>query len=117
MYSTHASLLARVAEDVDPHAWIEFHDRYAQLLRGFARRRGLQGADCDDVAQDVLLALTKSMKSFEYQPERGRFRAYLKTIASRIIFRRLSQRRGVATLGSMDGEAQRPAIAATFPAP
>ena len=41
-HSTHASILIRISEGLDPTAWREFHDRYVDLIRGFARRYGLQ---------------------------------------------------------------------------
>jgi RNA polymerase sigma-70 factor (ECF subfamily) len=103
-YTTHATLLARVAEGVDPAAWTEFHRRYGELIRGFARRRGLQPADCDDVAQDVLLALSKSMGDFAYDPDKGKFRSYLKTIVVRAVYRKMRQKRGVRSLGEMEVE-------------
>ena len=91
--TTHATLLARLAPGHDPDAWREFNDRYAELLRAFARRRGLQPSDCDDVAQEVLLALNNNLPDFRYDPARGRFRGYLKTIALRTISRKLRQTR------------------------
>lgn len=98
-YTTHTTLLARVAAGVDPAAWTEFHQRYGDLLRGFARRRGLQDGDCDDVAQEVLLILARTMPGFEYDPARGRFRSYLKTLAVRTMQRRFRQNRRPADLG------------------
>jgi RNA polymerase sigma-70 factor (ECF subfamily) len=108
-YTTHATLLTRLADSLDPAAWREFHGRYADLLRGFARRRGLQPADCDDVTQNVLLSLTRSMGKFSYDPARGKFRAYLKTLALHEIFRFLRQRSRQRALGSLDEEAGRAA--------
>ena len=78
--STHTTLLARLADGSDRSAWGEFHERYGELVRRFAGGRGLQPADCDDVVQEVLLALTRAMHSFEYDPTKGSFRAYLKTV-------------------------------------
>lgn len=100
--STHATLLARLTKDGDPHAWRDFASRYADLIRGFARRQGVQPADCDDVLQDVLLALTKAMPGFEYDPARGKFRSYLKTVTIRAVFRKSCQNSGAAQLGSLD---------------
>jgi len=97
-YSTHATLLTRLTEGVDPHAWKEFHDRYIDLIRKFALRYGLQAVDCDDVAQEVLLNLMRAMKKFEYDPSRGRFRAYLKTLALHTIFKNLRQKKTYALL-------------------
>lgn len=91
--STHASLLARLSEGADGAAWAEFNARYRDLIRGFALRRGLQSADAEDVVQDVFMALSQSLKEFEYQPEKGRFRGYLKTIAIRILSKRFARQR------------------------
>lgn len=89
--STHLTLLARLREPTDQAAWRDFCERYGELIRGFARRRGLQTSDCDDVVQDTLLALTKSMPGYEYDPARGSFRGYLKTIVIHIVFRKRRQ--------------------------
>jgi RNA polymerase sigma-70 factor (ECF subfamily) len=68
------------------------------LIRNFARQQRLQPADCDDVLQDVLMALTKAMPGFVYDPARGKFRSYLKTIALHAIFARSRQKRGEVAL-------------------
>jgi RNA polymerase sigma-70 factor (ECF subfamily) len=96
--STHATLLQRVSEGKDPTAWQEFHDRYADLVRGFARRRNLQPADCEDILQDVLMSLNKSMPTFKYDPARGKFRSFLKTLTLHAIFKRQAQRKGEMNL-------------------
>lgn len=89
--TTHASLIARLTDREDAMAWNEFLERYGALLRGFARRRGLSVADTDDVVQDVVAALVGALPQFHYDPARGRFRGYLKTIAVRAIQRRICQ--------------------------
>ncbi len=91
-YTTHVTLLARLSDGVDPSAWSEFHRRYGDLILGFARRYGLQSVDCEDVAQEVLMALTKSMPDFQYDPAKGKFRSFLRTLTVRTIFRRIRQK-------------------------
>lgn len=81
--TTHTTLLARLANNEDATAWGEFCACYDDLIRGFARRRGLQPTDCDDVLQDVLVKLTRSMPQFRYNPTKGKFRGYLKTVVIR----------------------------------
>jgi RNA polymerase sigma-70 factor (ECF subfamily) len=103
-YTTHTTLLARLSEGVDPAAWKEFHDRYADLIRGFALRYGLQPADCDDIAQEVLLTLSRSMNGFQYDPSKGKFRSYLKTLALRTIFRNWRQKRAHPSLETIEKE-------------
>lgn len=101
--TTHITLLARLSGGGDALAWREFCDRYEELIRGFARRRGVPVTDWDDVVQDVMLALTKALPGFEYDPGKGKFRSYLKTITLHAIFRRSRQNSGAAPLGSSDG--------------
>src|SRR5262245_61826293 len=90
--STHTTLLNRLADEKDMSAWADFQRRYRELIVSYARRRGLQPADCDDVLQDVLFGLTKALPAFHYDPARGRFRAYLKTIVNRAVGRRFRQK-------------------------
>ena len=80
---TNPSLLARL-RDVpnDSRTWDEFVVRYGPKIRQWCLAWGLQHNDADDVVQNVLLDLSKQMRSFEYDPN-GRFRAWLKTIARR----------------------------------
>jgi len=75
--TTQPSLLARVRDSADQAAWRAFEAKYRELILRYARRRGLQSADCEDVRQLVMLNLSKSLRNFEYQPEKGRFRDYL----------------------------------------
>lgn len=99
---THATLLARLAAGAEADVWNEFVDRYGQLIRSFARRQGLQPADVDDVLQEVLVALTRVMPGFEYDPAKGKFRSYLKTITLRAVFRKRGERRGRVDLSDLD---------------
>ena len=96
--TTHATLLARIRAGGDSDAWREFHDRYHELLRGFARRRGVQPNDCEDIVQEVLVALTKALPGFDYDPAKGKFRSYLKTAVIRAIFKKRCQKPGETPL-------------------
>ncbi|UCD74257.1 MAG: sigma-70 family RNA polymerase sigma factor [Phycisphaerales bacterium] len=100
--ATHASLLIRLREGAGTVAWNEFHERYGGLIRRFAHRRGLQPADCEDVAQEVLLSLSKVMPDFQYDPGKGKFRSYLKTATLHAIFRKSFQKRGEVALGTIE---------------
>jgi RNA polymerase sigma-70 factor (ECF subfamily) len=100
--TTHGSFLLRLKDYGDSTAWREFNERYGELIRGFARRRGLQPSDCDDVCQDVLLSLTNVMPSFSYDPSRGKFRSYLKTATLRAIFKRNRQNAGEVNLEDIE---------------
>jgi RNA polymerase sigma-70 factor (ECF subfamily) len=108
--TTHISLLQRLSDGEDARAWQEFYERYWELITGFARRRNLQPADCEDVVQEVLLSLTRTMPGFRYDPSKGKFRSYLKTITLHAVFKRHMQRHGEVDLQHIE-EATRAACA------
>jgi RNA polymerase sigma-70 factor (ECF subfamily) len=103
--TTHVSLLAALAEGRRDAAWVQFCDRYGDLIRAFAQRQGVQPADCEDVLQDVLLALTQSMPEFRYDPAKGHFRGYLKTVTLHVIFKKLRRIADCRPAGELDSEA------------
>jgi RNA polymerase sigma factor (sigma-70 family) len=99
---THITLLARLNSPDNAPAWTEFCARYSNLIKGFAKRRGLQEADTEDILQDVLVSLTKAMPGFTYDPSRGLFRSYLKTIVLHAIFKKSCQKSGAVALGEIE---------------
>jgi RNA polymerase sigma factor (sigma-70 family) len=77
---TSLTLLERLQKDpASASAWDAFVRRYRPRIYGWCQTWGLQGADADDVTQQVLAKLTGAMRSFHYDPSR-RFRAWLKTV-------------------------------------
>jgi len=85
----------RIRDSADAEAWRQFADLYARVIYGYCRRRGLQDADAADVTQEVLAQVARSIRSFEYSPERGRFRGWLGTVTHSKIERfRRSRNRG-----------------------
>lgn len=99
---THTTLLARLADSRDRAAWDEFCARYGDLIRGFCRRYGLQPADVEDVQQDVLLSLSRTLPNFTYDPARGKFRSYLKTVVIHACQRKLLQKSHGNTLEDVE---------------
>ena len=53
--TTHASLLLRLRDGAGTAAWNEFHERYGGLIRGFARRRGLQVGTIDAILAQLCI--------------------------------------------------------------
>jgi RNA polymerase sigma-70 factor (ECF subfamily) len=74
---TRPSLLLRIRDQQDAEAWQTFVQVYAPLIYGYCRHRRLQEADAADVAQEVLARVARSIRSFQYDPARGRFRDWL----------------------------------------
>ena len=91
---TRPSLLFRVRDAADHDAWDRFARLYGPLIYRFGRRQGLQDADAADLVQDVLLSAALAMVRFEYDPQRGRFRSWLFTVARNALSRMLTRRAG-----------------------
>jgi RNA polymerase sigma factor (sigma-70 family) len=77
---TRPSLLVRIRDAGDDAAWVTFVTIYGPLVYRYACRRGVQDADAADVTQDVMNKVAGTIRSFEYRPDRGRFRDWLLTI-------------------------------------
>lgn len=101
--STHASLLLRLRDGDDQEAWERFCRDYGSLIRSYGRRRGLQESERDDLLQEVLLALSKALPGFTYDPAKGKLRGYLKAVTERTISRLLRQKSRGVTLALDDG--------------
>ncbi len=97
--ATRPSLLLRVRDSDDRDAWQEFVELYSPVLYAYLRRRGLQDADIADVLQDVLASVARAIREFHYQPQSGRFRAWLYTVTRNAMFdfANSSKKRPVAT--------------------
>ena len=85
--TTQPSLLSRVRDPADDTAWREFDAKYRELILRYCRARGLQTTDAEDVRQIAMANLSKSLRSFEYRPARGRFRGYLGQVVRSAISR------------------------------
>ena len=82
-YRTSPTLLANLRNSPpDQTAWADFESRYRGLIQSWCLRWGLQASDAEDITQEVMLALSRQMNRFAYDPG-GRFRGWLKTITYR----------------------------------
>src|SRR6476646_5685708 len=88
---TRASLLLRLPDAADARAWDDFVAVYAPLVYRLARRHGLQPADSDDLVQDVLAAVARSVETWLTRDDRGPFRAWLLRIAKNTAMNALRQ--------------------------
>ena len=82
---TSGTLLLRLRELTDREAWTEFVNRYTPRLFGWCRKQGLQDSDAADVTQEVLGKLVRAIRTFDYDPRRGSFRGWLKTVTNNAI--------------------------------
>ncbi len=103
--TTSPSLLLRIRDPSDQLAWDEFEELYSGIIRAYCRQRRLQPHDEDDLVQEVMNSVSRAIRTFEYDPSRGRFRSWLGTIVANRINNHLSRSSGrnqVPVGGSVD---------------
>jgi RNA polymerase sigma-70 factor (ECF subfamily) len=85
MDKTRASLIQRVREQNDGQSWTEFITFYQPLLHSYVRSRGVQPAEVDNVVQEIFIRLLNALRTFQYNPNRGRFRTWLYQVTMNVI--------------------------------
>jgi RNA polymerase sigma-70 factor (ECF subfamily) len=71
------------------------------MLLRYGRARGLSDADSEDVVQYCMAAIYRHINSFEYDPSRGRFKGWLRTMVNNRV-RNLARRRHEQIAESFD---------------
>ena len=84
---TRPSLLVRLRDSRDTEAWNWFVAVYGPLIYSFARKHGLQDADAADLMQESMRVVAGALRSLEYDPKRGSFRAWLFAVARNQLLR------------------------------
>ena len=89
---TPKTLLRKIAEYAngdDAAEWARFVELYAPVIRQFmSMREDIGAADADDMVQEIFVRLVDVLRAGTYQPEKGRFRAYLGTMVRRLLIDR-----------------------------
>jgi len=111
---TRSSLIARLTNVGDDDAWREFASIYEPFIYRQARRYGLQHADARELVQDVLIAVSKSLRRFTLDQKRGRLRTWLYAIGRNIIFRHLER---IRSADRASGDSRISAVIAETPDP
>jgi RNA polymerase sigma factor (sigma-70 family) len=96
---TRLSLILRLRNADDVLAWREFVEIYGPVIRAMARNRGLQVADVDDVTQEVLARVAKSVERWEPDRDRGSFRGWLAAITRNLVIQSFRSRSRLPATG------------------
>lgn len=89
---TRASLLLQLQAGDDQDGWQEFVAIYRPIIYRLARKRGLQDADAQDLAQHVLVSIAGAIERWQRYEESVRFRHWVRRIARNAIFNVLTRR-------------------------
>ncbi len=85
--------MQRVKDRGDHMAWQEFYDLYGPLIYRYGRQRGLGRDDAEDIVSACLEKLTEALEEFEYTPERGTFKSWLKRLVYNAVTDHLRKKR------------------------
>jgi RNA polymerase sigma-70 factor (ECF subfamily) len=80
MHETSLSLLNRLRNSPENEGWNRLTELYAPLIRRWLQRYDVQDCDAQDLIQEVLLAVSKDLGSFDHPGQPGAFRGWLKAI-------------------------------------
>jgi RNA polymerase sigma-70 factor (ECF subfamily) len=93
---TRQSLLSRLKDWNDQKSWKVFFDTYWKLIYNAALKAGLTDAEAQDVVQETVISVFKSLPSFEYDAQKGSFKKWLLRLTSwRIVDQFRKRQRGV----------------------
>jgi len=80
MAETSPSLLNRCRQRHDNESWQRLVELYTPFIHGLRIRHNIPQEDARDLAQEVLAIVARELPTFEYDPKRGTFRGWLRTI-------------------------------------
>lgn len=89
---TRDSLIVQVRDPHNRDAWEQFASIYRPIIYRLARQRGLQDADAQDLAQQVLASVARSIDRWEKLDPPVRFRHWLRTVVRNAIVNALTRR-------------------------
>lgn len=90
---TRKSLLSRIKNWNDSASWREFFETYWKLIYGVALKSGLTHQEAQDVVQETVLAVAKSIGKFKYDPAVCSFKTWLLQVTRHRIANQFDKRR------------------------
>lgn len=101
---TTSTMLQRLSDFDDRGAWERLSERFQRPIQAYARKRGLDPDQCEDVAQESLLAFAQAFRRGDYDRAKGRLSHWLFGIVWRRIdhVRRKSGNGGQSPVRSAD---------------
>ncbi len=74
---TRESLLSRLRDWSDDASWEDFFQTYWRLIYNTALKAGLSDAEAQDAVQETVVAVSKAIREFKYDPKVGSFKQWL----------------------------------------
>lgn len=85
MIPTRQSLLSRLRDCGDEESWRDFFNSYWRLIYNVAIKAGLSNEEAQDVVQETVLSLAKTMPGFHYDPKVCSFKTWVQHLTRKRI--------------------------------
>ncbi len=108
---TRASLLNRMKDWEDQDSWNQFFHIYRRLILATARKAGLTEQESEEVLQETVLSVAKTIQEFQYDRDRCRFKTWLQHLTRRRIadqFRKRPREQAASAMRSGETSATDP---------
>ena len=80
-YNTRLTLIQKIRQTQDERSWEEFVHFYKRYIYVVIRNMNVSHHDAEEIVQQVMLKVWDKLKNFQYEPQKGKFRYWLCTIA------------------------------------
>jgi len=84
-YKTSITLIQKMRNQYDESSWNRFTDAYTPYMRMIILSMGLRHHDTEDLVQSIILKAWKNLPDFNYKPDSGSLRSWLKTITKNTV--------------------------------
>ena len=84
-YKTSITLIQKMRNQYDEASWNRFTEAYTPYMRMIILSMGLRHHDTEDLVQSIILKAWKKLPDFNYKPDSGSLRSWLKTITKNTV--------------------------------
>ena len=77
---TNATLLQRIKNTHDDQSWEEFNSYYRPYVYMIIKGLKIQHDDAKEITQLIMIKIWKNLPKFNYDPDKGYFRGWLRTV-------------------------------------
>ena len=108
---TRKSLLSRLKRWDDQDGWRDFFNTYWKLIYGVAMKAGLTHEEAEEVVQETVLGVARSIGRFKYDPAVCAFKTWLMQVTRSKIANQFSKRKGLRRMEPVnDGNSDTPLL-------
>ena len=79
-FNTRVTLLQKLRNQHDETSWDEFVHHYERYIGTIIHHFNVPPQDIDDLVQECLTSLWKSLPTYDYRPEHCKFRSWLQVV-------------------------------------